>query len=54
MPRIEGGNITVDLDEDECARGVIDNQFSVINHLSMVRKDLVPTTMELRKKLADE
>lgn len=54
MPRIEGGNVTVELNEEECERGVIDNQFSVIGRLNLMKKDQIPTTKELRTKLAEE
>lgn len=49
-PKIEGGNVTVEIDEVEYQKGVVENQFSVIGRV-FVRRVLLPTIKELKKKL---
>lgn len=50
-PKMAGGNIVVEIDEEEYRRGVEDLKFSVIGKLSMSRGVDAPTTMEIKEKL---
>lgn len=52
IPRVEGGNVIVDLDDDDYSPGIEELQFSVVGRLFLPRTAAVPTTMNLRAKLS--
>lgn len=52
MLRIEGDNITVQIDEGGYRKGIEDNQFSVVGRLGLHKGDLPPYTFCLKQKLA--
>lgn len=52
IPRYKGGNLIVELDEDDYNKGIQDLQFSIVDCLFLPRTSTAPTTMSLRSKLA--
>lgn len=50
-PTMAGGNIVVEIDEEEYRSGVEDLKYSVIGKLSISRGDEAPTTMEIKEIL---
>lgn len=52
MPRMEGGNVVVQVDESEYQEAVKNLQFSVIGRYTLQNKDVAVTTMEIHIKLA--
>lgn len=52
-PTIAGGNIVVQVDEEEYKRRVEDLKFNVTGKSILKKWDLVPTTMEIRRKLLE-
>lgn len=52
MPIFEGGNLVVDLNEYEYRRGVENLKFSVVGKIYLSKGSSLPTTVELRNKLA--
>lgn len=51
QPRLEGGNIVVQIDEGEYNKRVLDNQLSVIARTFLQKEDAVPTPAVLQAKL---
>lgn len=52
-PKVVSGNAVVEVDADEYQRGVQQPKLSVIGKLSLHRGDPIPTTMEVKSKLAE-
>lgn len=52
-PQVEGGNITIVLDEDEYIRRIEASQFSIIGMLFKSNKTITPSNIELKAKLAN-
>lgn len=50
-PQLEGGNLTVIIDEGEYMKRVEDNKYNVIGRVNMKKGDPLLSTLELRKKL---
>lgn len=50
--QVEGGNLILDLDEDDYNQGIEDLQFSVVGYLFLSRTFITLTTMLLREKLS--
>lgn len=53
MPRLEGGNVIVDIDETEHQKGIKENSFSVFGRLNLQKGQLPPNTMELKQKFSE-
>lgn len=51
LPRFEGGNVVVEIDEEDYQKGVNEIQYSVVGQLRLQKGELLPTTLELRSKL---
>lgn len=51
LPRVEGGNVVVKIDEENYQKGVNELQYSVVRRLSLQKGEMLPTTLELRAKL---
>lgn len=51
LPRLEGGNVIVEIGEDEYYKGVNDLQFSMVGRLILKKGETPPTTIELQTKL---
>lgn len=51
LPRVEGGNLVVDMDEEDFRLGVNELQHSIVGRLFLTKGSNPPTTMELRAKL---
>lgn len=51
IPRIEGGNVVVEVDEDDYRKGVMELQFSVVGRLFIQKGEIAPTMLELKTKL---
>lgn len=43
LPRTEGGNIIVQIDENEYQKGIEDNWFSVVGRLTLHKGELPPS-----------
>lgn len=52
-PRYEGGNLIVDLDEDEYIKGVENLKFSAVWRIFLKRGASLPHKMDLKSKLGD-
>lgn len=52
-PIIAGGNIVVEVDDEEYHSVVEELKFCVIGKFNIQRGDSIPTTMEIQKKLSD-
>lgn len=52
MLKMEGGNVVVQIDEQDYQKAIKYLQFSVIGHLTLHKYDSVPTIMEVQWKLA--
>lgn len=50
-PRIEGGNVVIELDVEDYERGIQDLKFSVIAKLTIQKGEEAPTTLQLKEKL---
>lgn len=53
LPRCEGGNMIVDLDEEDYWKEIKDLKFSVFGKLFLRRRKSIPTVMELKSKLRE-
>lgn len=52
-PLLVGGNIVIEVHDEEYNRGVKDLKFSVIGQLALQQGDPITTTMEMRRKLSE-
>lgn len=50
-PQIEGGNITVTINEEEYAKGLAENRYNIIGCPSLLIGEESVTTLGLKKKL---
>lgn len=51
VPRYEGSNLVIDLDEEDYLKGVEELKFSMVGQLYLPRICEHPTTMEIKDKL---
>lgn len=51
MPRIEGGNLMVELDEAGYEKGINELRYNVVGRLFLQKSLASPTTMALKEKL---
>lgn len=51
--RFEGGNLTVDLDEEDYRKGVEELKFSIVGRLFLLKRSIMPTIMELKNKMME-
>lgn len=47
------GGVVVEVDDEEYQRKVEELKFNIIDKLTLQRGDLIPTMMEIRRKLSD-
>lgn len=52
-PRMAGGNVVIEIDEEEYHRGVDELKYSVIGKLTLSHGEEAPTTKEIRRKLSE-
>lgn len=50
-PQVEGGNVTVTIDEGEYKKGLEENRHNVIGRLSLPKGEQLLTTLDLKMKL---
>lgn len=48
IPRVEGGNVVVEIDEDDNHKGVNELMFSVVGKLSLQNGEVAPSTLDLK------
>lgn len=54
VPRYEGGNLVVDLDEEAYLKVIEELKHSIVGRLFLQRWCFLPKTIELKKKLMDD
>lgn len=51
QPRMEGGNIVIEIDEEDYRKGVDELWFSVVEKLTLHKGETSPMPLELKRKL---
>lgn len=51
--KIEGGNIVVEVDEEEYQKEVEEFKYSIVGKISLRKKDVPPTTLDLKNKMVE-